>query len=168
MSSCFRQPSKHLRAVLAAQPKDASAHFGLGRLLAMEQRTAEARVEFETSIRLQPVQTESFYQLGQIALDAHDDATARPLFERVLQRAPTHAGALTGMGELALRVKDYVAAERLLGQAEAADPTYAPPHYFRGLALAHLGRKAEADVELHSEAGRTHVTAAPAEAPPHE
>ena len=160
---------QHLRAVLATEPNDASAHFGLGRLLAMEQRTAEARAEFNTSIRLQPTQTESFYQLGQIALEAHDDATAEPLFQRVLLRAPTHAGALTGMGELALRAKDYTSAEHLLAQAEAADPDYAAPHYYRGLALAHLGRKTEADAELHSEAGHTHVTASPAvtaDAPP--
>ena len=152
---------QHLRAVLAAEPDDASAHFGLGRLLAMEQRTEEARSEFNTSIRLQPTQTESFYQLGQLALEAHDDTTAGPLFQRVLLRAPTHAGALTGMGELALRTKDYTAAEHLLAQAEAADPDYAAPHYYRGLALAHLGRKAEADAELHSNVGHTVASAPP-------
>jgi tetratricopeptide (TPR) repeat protein len=136
------------RAYLAAQPNDASAHFGLGRVLAMLQRTAEARTEFERSIQLQPVQTESYYQIGQIELDAHQDAKADALFHKALERDPTHGGSLTGLGVLAFRVKDYVKAEQYLAAAEKTAPNYGPAHYYRGLALVHLGRKDEGDAEL--------------------
>jgi tetratricopeptide (TPR) repeat protein len=138
----------NFRAYLAAQPNDASAHFGLGHVLAMQQRTADARAEFERSIQLQPVQTESYYQIGQIELDAHQDAKADALFHKTLERDPTHGGSLTGLGVLAFRAKDYVKAEQYLAAAEKSAPSYGPAHYYRGLALAHLGRKDEGDAEL--------------------
>ncbi len=136
------------RAYLAAQPADASAHFGLGHVLAMELRTDEARVEFERSIQLQPAQTESYYQIGQIELDAHQDAKAQALFLKALERDPTHGGALTGLGALAFRAKDYAKAEKYLAAAEKTAPNYGPAHYYRGLALAHMGRKDEGEAEL--------------------
>ena len=136
------------RAYLALRPTDASAHFGLGHVLAMVEHTEEARTEFERSIQLQPVQTEAYYQIGQIELDAQHDGAAEPLFRRVLARNPNHGGALTGMGILAFRAKDYAGADRQLAAAEKTAPDYGPAHYYRGLALARLGRKKEAEDEL--------------------
>ncbi len=146
------------KAYLALKPNDATAHFGLGYIYATLLRTDDARREFEASVRLQPQQTESYYQLGQLELDAHHDDEAKPLFERVLARDPNHAGALTGLGELAFRAKDYATAEQLLSHAEKSDPSYTRPHYYRGLALARLGRADEAQQELQQSDGRQHAT----------
>ena len=107
-----------------------------------------ARAEFERSIQLQPVQTEAYYQIGQIELDLHHDEKAEPLFRKVLARDPTHGGALTGMGIIAFRAKDFATSERQLAAAQKTAPDYGPAHYYRGLALAKLGRKQEADAEL--------------------
>ena len=137
------------REYLKSVPTDASAHFGLGHVYVMEQRVQEARTEFHRSIELQPVQTECYYQLGQLDLDAQHDADAEPLFRKVLARNPAHGGALAGMGVIAFRAKDYAAAEQYLGKAEKASPDYVPARYYRGLALARMGRKDAADVELH-------------------
>lgn len=139
---------RDMRAYLKQRPGDASAHFGLGHILAMEQKTDAARAEFERSIQLQPVQTESYYQLGQIALNAHDPAAAESDFGKTLARDPKHGGALTGMGILAFRKKNYAEAEKYLAEAEQSSPNYQPAHYYRGLALEHLGRKQEAVTEL--------------------
>jgi Flp pilus assembly protein TadD len=152
---------RDLKAYLAVKPSDASAHYGLGHIYAMQQRTAEARAEFETSLKLQPKQTESYYQLGELDLEAHQDAQAAPLFQRVLAAAPNHAGALTGMGELSFRAKQYATAEHYLAEAEKADPGYPLPHYYRGLALARLGRTEEAQAELRKGDSRPHATVPP-------
>lgn len=155
------EAEKDFRAYIALKPEDASAYFALGHICAMEQRPAEAKAAFERSVALQPNQTESYYQLGVLALDTHEDEQAASYFQKVLDRGPAHAGALTGMGQVALRAKDYPKAERLLAAAEAADPSYATPHYFRGLALAKLGRKEEAERELKLGDSRPHATAPP-------
>ena len=137
-----------LRAYLAVRSGDASAHFGLGHVLAMQQRSDEARVEFQRSIDLQPVQTESYYEIGQLELDVHHDAQAGPLFRKTLERDSKHGGALTGMGILAFRNKDFSRAEGFLMAAVKAAPEYPPAHYYYGLVLLRLGKKDEADREL--------------------
>ncbi|HEY4009678.1 MAG TPA: tetratricopeptide repeat protein [Acidobacteriaceae bacterium] len=137
-----------LRAYLAKRPDDASAHFGLGRVLEVQERSADAKAEFERSIQLQPAQTESYYELGQLELEVQHDAQAAPLFQKVLARDPSHGGALTGMGIIAFRNKDYEQAEHYLAEAEKTAPNYQPAHYYRGLALARLGQKAESEREL--------------------
>jgi tetratricopeptide (TPR) repeat protein len=144
----FQAAETDLRAYLARRPEDASAYFGLGKVLEVAQRTTEARVEFERSIQLQPAQTESYYELGQLELEVQHDAQAAPLFQKVLARDATHGGALTGMGIIAFRSKNYIQAEQYLAQAEKAAPSYQPAHYYRGLALARLGRKDESQREL--------------------
>jgi Flp pilus assembly protein TadD len=146
----MKAAEEEFRLYLTMQPNDASAHFGLGHILAMTQRVDEARAEFDRSIQLQPVQTESYYQIGQLELDIEHNEKAEPLFSKVLARDPKHAGALTGMGILAFRAKDYAGAERYLAAAEESAPKYQPSHYYRGLVLIRLGRKAEGEEELHA------------------
>jgi tetratricopeptide (TPR) repeat protein len=136
------------RAYLAQRPGDASAHYGLGHLLQMQQRSDEAAQEFHRSIEIKPVQTESYYQLGQMDLDAHRDVVARPLFEKTLSRMPTHGGALVGLGILDFRAKNYLSARRELDAAVASTPDYEPAHYYLGLTLARLGDKAASEREL--------------------
>lgn len=138
----------NLRAYLAKRPEDASAHFGLGKVLEVAQRPVEAKTEFERSIQLQPEQTESYYELGQIELEAQHDVHAAPLFQKVLARDATHGGALTGMGIIAFRAKDYAQAEQYLARAEKTAPDYQPAHYYRGLTLSRLGQKDESQREL--------------------
>ena len=144
----LRAAEADLRAYLAKRPEDASAHFGLGKVLEAAQRTTDAREEFERSIQLQPAQTESYYELGQVELEVQHDAQAAPLFQKVLARDATHGGALTGMGIIAFRSKNYAEAEQYLARAEKTAPNYQPAHYYRGLALARLGQKDESQREL--------------------
>ncbi len=139
---------QHFRAYLATRPNDASAHFGLGHVLEMQQRIDDAKAEFQRSVDLQPLQTESYFQLGQIALDAGQAETAAPLFEKTLARDPHHGGALTGLGILAYRRKEFAAANTSLTAAVQSSPDYQPAHYYLGLTLARLGDKAGSEREL--------------------
>jgi tetratricopeptide (TPR) repeat protein len=155
-----------LRTYLAKRPTDASAHFGLGRVLEALQRTDEARAEFTRSLELQPAQTESNYELGQMALETGELDRAEPLFAKTLARDPKHGGALTGMGILAFRRKQYDKADSWLAQAIEAAPNYPPAHYYRGLALARLGRKQESDKELQTATELDRREQAPPGPPP--
>jgi tetratricopeptide (TPR) repeat protein len=136
------------RAYLQIKPRDATAHFGLGRVLEVMQRPEEARAEFERSIKLQPVQTESYYELGDLEIKAGHYSDAERLLSKTLARDPHHGGALTDMGEICFRRKEYAQAENWLEQAVSAAPEYAQAHYYRGLVMAKLGHKDEAEQEL--------------------
>jgi Flp pilus assembly protein TadD len=58
----------NLRAYLKVRAEDATAHYGLGRLLHMLLRNDEAKAELQESIALRPVQSGSYYELGEVAL----------------------------------------------------------------------------------------------------
>src|SRR5207248_4321124 len=110
------------------KPGDASAHYGLGKLLHMEARDEEARAELQRSIALQPHQTESYYELGGIELDLQHNGQAAALFQKVLERNPKHGGALAGMGLIAYREKGYAKAEAWLKAAVVHAPEYSVAH----------------------------------------
>jgi tetratricopeptide (TPR) repeat protein len=77
-----------MRAYLQARPEDATAHYGLGRILQITQRVDDAKAEFERSIELAPNQAESYYQIGQMALDNGDYALARQECRKALEHDP--------------------------------------------------------------------------------
>jgi tetratricopeptide (TPR) repeat protein len=137
-----------LQAYLKTHPQDASAHYGLGRVYQLSVNFDKAKVEFQRSIELQPLQTEAYYQLGDMALGkgAFDEAIAD--FAKTIARNPKHGGALTGTGEAYFKQKQYKQAEEFLSRAVEATPGYQAGHYYLGLTLARLGRKADSQREL--------------------
>jgi len=137
-----------LRAYLKLRPADASAHYGLGRVLQLGLQLDQARAEFHRSIDLQPLQTEAYYQLGDMALQQGDFTEAIGEFSKTLARDPKHGGALTGTGQAYFKQKEYAHATEFLEQAVAAAPEYETGHYYLGLALARLGRKEDSEREL--------------------
>jgi tetratricopeptide (TPR) repeat protein len=78
------------------KPRDASAHYGMGRIFQLGMQLEKARAEFQHSIELQPVQTEADYQLGDIALGQGDFDNAIAFFDKTLARDPKHGDALAG------------------------------------------------------------------------
>ncbi|HEX3661199.1 MAG TPA: tetratricopeptide repeat protein [Acidobacteriaceae bacterium] len=137
-----------MQAYLKLQPNDASAHYGLGRIYAMGLQFDPARAEFEASLRLKPEQTEAYYQLGDIDLKQNQYEGALGELEKTLARDPRHGGALADAGEACFKEKRYDKALDYLRRAIAAAPDYQPGHYYLGLTLARLGRKADAEKEL--------------------
>jgi tetratricopeptide (TPR) repeat protein len=137
-----------MREYLAQRPDDATAHYGLGKILRMLQRSSEAEVELRRSIELEPNQTASYYELGDIALTDGKFEEASALFQKVLAREPHHGGALTGSGIAAYRQKQYDAADNFLKDAVESSPAYQPAHYYYALNLKRLGRTDESSREM--------------------
>jgi tetratricopeptide (TPR) repeat protein len=140
--------AQDMRAYLRAQPDDATAHFGLGRVLQLQEHFDQARAEFEQSLALQPRQTESQFELGEIALAQGRYQDAIGEYAKTLAANPNHGGALAGTGIALFHLKRYEQAEPWLRKAVAAAPNYEPAHYYLGLSLAHMGRKTDAQAEL--------------------
>jgi len=137
-----------MRAYLRKRPDDASAHYGLGRILVINLKDDAALDEFRRSIALKPAQTESYYEIGEIALRANDVDRAEKNYQICLQRDPQHGGALTGMGIVKYRAKQYQLAADYLERAVSFAPDFQTAHYYDGLALSKLGRKEEAEAQL--------------------
>ncbi|AXC12974.1 TPR repeat [Acidisarcina polymorpha] len=137
-----------MRSYLEKRPGDASAHYGLGRILLINLKDDAALKEFQLAIDLQPTQTESYYEIGEISLRANDLDKAETNYQLCLKRDPQHGGALTGMGVIAFRRKQYQQAADFLDRAVHLAPQFQTAHYYDGLTLAKLGRKAEAEAEL--------------------
>jgi tetratricopeptide (TPR) repeat protein len=144
----LQQAETYMRAYLRQKPNDATAHYGLGRLLLMAQKPEQARPAFERSLELQPEQVESYYQIGDIDLEAGELDRAQQFFQKALERNPQHGGALCGMGVLEYHRKHYDKAVAELNLAVQSAPDYQKAHYYLGLALAKIGRKADSDQEL--------------------
>jgi tetratricopeptide (TPR) repeat protein len=140
--------AQDMRAYLQVKPGDATAHYGLGRVLKLQERFDQARAEFERSLALEPRQTESQFELGEIALAQGRYQDAIGEYAKTLAGNPEHGGALAGTGIALFHLKQFAQAEPWLRKAIAAAPNYEPAHYYLGLTLARMGRKTEAQTEL--------------------
>ncbi len=141
-----------MQEYLKAQPNDASAHYGLGRIYEIGLQFDKARAEFDESIQLQPEQTEAYYQLGDIDLKQNQYTAALDEFQKTLARDPKHGGALADAGEACYKEKHYDEALAYLQKSITVAPDYQPGHYYLGLTLARLGRKEDSEKELAAAA----------------
>jgi Flp pilus assembly protein TadD len=75
---------KLFHAYVAQAGSDPAGHDGLGATLLAQNRSDEARQEFEAALHLDPKDFDALYNLASIASDAHDPAHARTLLQRAL------------------------------------------------------------------------------------
>jgi cytochrome c-type biogenesis protein CcmH len=83
------------------------------------------------------------------ALVASDPAGALTLYNEVLAADPTQPVALTVEGWMYVEAGSVTKGMSLLDRAEAADPAYAPAHFYRGATLLdYEGKPAQAAAEM--------------------
>jgi len=90
-------------------------------------------------------------QDGQAAADKGDDVTALKDYAKVLAAYPNQPDALTGEGWILAQTQQPALLQQgltMLLSAEQADPTYAPAHVYRGIALLSEGDYSGAIPEL--------------------
>jgi tetratricopeptide (TPR) repeat protein len=86
--------------------------------------------------------------MGQAYLDLRRWSHAGDAFQRALELQADHPEALFGKCVVALRQGDAVAAVRFASAAIEANPSLPEAHYYLGMALRKLGRRAEATSSL--------------------
>jgi len=79
---------QQFRAAVKANPKEPSAHFGLGYLLWAQKKYSEAAQEFQAELANDPNHIQSMLYLGDTDIQMNQFGDAKPLLERVEQQNP--------------------------------------------------------------------------------
>jgi len=98
----FEETAAYYLNLLAANPNDAAAHFGVGKVLGPLGRADEAKAHFQAAIRLDPSHAEAHYYLGLILLTEKQLTEARAEFETTLRLNPKYYRAHDGLGLVCL------------------------------------------------------------------
>jgi tetratricopeptide (TPR) repeat protein len=147
-----RQSFKHNLEIATLNPADASAHYNLG-LIYQQRGEIEAAVNsFQRAIEIDPEDADSHYQLGRIKRERGQLTEALSHFEKVVSLAPAHSQyeVWRETALVYLAAKQHEDALGMLDRFLAERPSDAEGRYWRGLALAHLGRAAEAAEEMRN------------------
>lgn len=135
------------RAAIAQKPAVPNLHYSLGHLLWKNLQTDEARVEFETELKINPAHAGALHDLGNTYLAEHQPEKAIPYLSRALATddgdPELHRDLGTGYSEL----RDYRKAEAEFKIAAAADAD-GSVHYKLARAYQALGEKDKAATEF--------------------
>ena len=125
----WKEAERHFAAAAYLAPSDPSTRNNYGAILMRLGRTAQARVEFEASLKLNPNQPSALTNLAQIYFDSgqpNDLQMARTLLERVAKISPdpqiSRALVVTcvRLARVQMQQKDLRAAGRTLESAVAS------------------------------------------------
>ena len=139
---CYRQS-------VALDARDAQAWY---RLAVTSTRTGEEQPALEAFARvheLAPDYAPAWRKCGRYLVELGDPGRARSFFERALALDPSDVSSRLGLIQVRLDEGDAAGALAALDELERIPPgNQALGHRLRGLALARLGRAAEAESEL--------------------
>jgi adenylate cyclase len=128
-----------------------TAHYAMGMLRRVQNRLAEARIEFETTIALDRNHARSFFRLGQTLMYLGRPETGIPHIEKAIRlnpRDPNIARPYANLGLCHLLLGHVDEAIDLLEQARAANPRFYWIHHLLAGALGFKGDLDEARAAL--------------------
>jgi Flp pilus assembly protein TadD len=111
-----------LRRYLAAEPQNGGAHILLGRVLAIQDKTEEARQELEAGLKLQPNDQQALQEIASMELKAKKYASAEGRFRQLVQASPNDAKLRRDLGTSLLGQATYVEAQNELMTAVKLKP----------------------------------------------
>ncbi len=142
------------RALLARAPTYPRAYYNLGLLALRRGRLDDAVSSFQRTVALAPRNSSAHTHLGILALQAGDERAAEAAFQAALRIEPTQREALNNLAAMYLERREWSKALDLVDAALLRDPAYLEASYNKGVALAGLGRGAEAEAVLRDVRSR--------------
>jgi tetratricopeptide (TPR) repeat protein len=149
-SARSRQSFKQNLEAATLNPADASAHYNLGLLYQKRGDWKAATESFARAVAIDDGETDAHYQLGRIAREQGNLGEAVSHFEKVVQQDPalSHHEIWRETAIVYYLAKQYPDALAMLDKFLGERPSDAEGHYWRGMTLEHLDRKAEAVDEM--------------------
>lgn len=131
-------------------PADASAHYNLGLIYQQRGDLDGAEKSFRRAIEIDEGETDAHYQLGRISREHGRLPESIAFFETVVKQAPTHSlhEIWREIARTYLAAGQYPDALGMLDRFLAERQSDAEGRYWRGMALANLGRIDEAADEM--------------------
>jgi tetratricopeptide (TPR) repeat protein len=126
-------------AAIAAEPRNAEAWYGIGRIETEREYVKAAREALKRALALQPDGAGFQGELGTLETFANEFAAAEQAFRATLDKQPDDYVSLTGLGVLLLKRGDTEAALESFLKAGAIEPRYARAWLFSGAAYYQLG-----------------------------
>jgi tetratricopeptide (TPR) repeat protein len=136
------------RAIIALVPAYPRAYYNLGLLALRRGRTDEAVAAFRHTVALAPRNAPAYAHLGLLALRAGDVSGAEAEYRSALRIDPAQRDALNNLAAMYLQRRDWSKALSLVDDALQREPGFLEASYNRGVALAGLGRRTEAETVL--------------------
>jgi len=136
------------RSAVKANPREPSAHFGLGYLLWAQKIYPEAASEFKAELANDPDHFQATLYLGDTNIQMNQFAEAKTLLEKAVQMEPSVALAHLDLGIVYTEADRREDALRELTQAAKLAPDDVNVHWRLGHLYRSMGRKEEAKAEF--------------------
>ncbi|HWO28479.1 MAG TPA: tetratricopeptide repeat protein, partial [Candidatus Acidoferrum sp.] len=134
---------------VALDPKLPQAHFLLGELYLFKSRVPEAIAEFQKELAINPAHAATYYKLADAYTRIQKFEDAEKLLQRSLWLDATSTGPYILMGKVLEKKGEFALAVRALQRAATMDPNNPMTHHLLGQAYRDMGKKEEAEIELH-------------------
>ena len=136
------------RAIVALVPAYPRVYHNLGLLAMRRGRSDEAVVAFRQALALDSRNAGAHGHLGVLSLRAGDERGAEEAFQAALRIDPDQRDSLNNLAAIYLQRREWSRALDLVDEVLKRDPAFLEAAYHKGVALAGLGRRADADAVL--------------------
>jgi tetratricopeptide (TPR) repeat protein len=138
----YDQAEEFFRQALRDDSSSAEAFYGIGSVCLQQQKTKQARENFERALKLDPAYPgtlpNAWNNLGILAAREGDTGRAIADFQRALEIDPSHSIALLNLGNAYRQKKDWATAKTTLERAVALNPEDPEGNYSLGMVYAQL------------------------------
>lgn len=149
-SEQFTNAERWYRKAVATAPENVVPHLGLAEFLMKRSRFDEANKEFETAAELAPESLDVPRRRGRALVEAGRLAEAAPYLEAWVAAAPDSAAAHVELASCYYLLSKFALAVDQGAAAVRLDPKLFEAHHNYGLALAAVGKTAEAHKHLEA------------------
>ncbi len=144
----------HIQAAIKLNPRDADAHYHLGRYYFEDKRYREALAAFRTTLQLQPEHYRARYYSGLVHEGENESESAKQDFQAAIEiverRRIRYAWPFTDLGKRLLNDGEYERALGWLYRAIRNDPSSPHAKYHYAKALFQKGASAEVKETLQA------------------
>jgi tetratricopeptide (TPR) repeat protein/peroxiredoxin len=138
----LEQAEASFQRALRDDPTSAEALYGIGSVYLQQQKTADAKQEFERATKASAAYPDTlpnaWNNLGLLATREGRTAEAIPFFEQALRANPDHLIALTNLGNAYRQEKQWEQARTVLTRAVEVGPDDPEANYGLGMVFAQL------------------------------